>query len=53
VQPQKLKIARAYLESASFVSDLGVLVATINVILRPSKAGEGPAVAKPRSKQDG
>jgi lipopolysaccharide/colanic/teichoic acid biosynthesis glycosyltransferase len=43
VQPQKLKIAREYLESASFVSDLAVLLATVDVIFRPSKARDGRA----------
>jgi lipopolysaccharide/colanic/teichoic acid biosynthesis glycosyltransferase len=38
VQPQKLRMSRSYLESASFVSDLGVLLATVDVIFRPSRA---------------
>jgi len=41
VQPQKLRIAREYLEGASFASDLGVLIDTVDVILRPSRASEG------------
>jgi lipopolysaccharide/colanic/teichoic acid biosynthesis glycosyltransferase len=39
VQPQKLRISRAYLESASFFSDLAVLLATAQVIVLPSRAG--------------
>lgn len=39
VQPQKLRISRTYLESASFFSDLAVLLATVQVIVLPSRAG--------------
>jgi len=44
VQPLKLQMAREYLEKASFGSDLRVLLATLEVILRPSRAANhGPA----------
>jgi len=49
VQPLKLRMAREYLENASFGSDLRVLLATLEVILRPSKAGDGAAAVKPRT----
>lgn len=38
VLPQKLRMYREYLEGASFLSDLGVLSATVKVVLRPSAA---------------
>jgi lipopolysaccharide/colanic/teichoic acid biosynthesis glycosyltransferase len=38
VLPQKLRMYREYLEGASFLSDLGVLSATVKVVLRPNSA---------------
>ncbi len=38
VLPEKLRMYRAYLEDASFLNDFRVLLATLQVILRPSHA---------------
>jgi lipopolysaccharide/colanic/teichoic acid biosynthesis glycosyltransferase len=37
VLPQKLRMYREYLEQASFLADLGVLVDTVRVIVRPDR----------------
>lgn len=38
VLPEKVRMYRAYLEGASFLSDLGILAATLKVVLLPNSA---------------
>lgn len=38
VLPEKLRMYRSYLEEASFLSDLGILAATLKVVILPGRA---------------